>query len=164
MASTAHNRESDQRHGAGRKSTQAARLAWSIWVLSLALTGCGLGHLVLNLSHPGTRVYNYLTLAHTWVQSPLLAIGFLTVGAVVASRSREADHIGWLFCAVGFLFAVDHLAGLYAAYTILTAPMSLPAGEVVTWIYSWIWIPAFDLVALLVLLFPDGRLPAKGWR
>jgi hypothetical protein len=165
MASTVHNREPDQRCGAGRKSTQAAAwLAWSIWVLSLVLTGCGLGLLALNLSHPGTRVYDYLTLAHTWVQSPLLAIGFSTVGAVVASRSREANHIGWLFCAVGFLFAMDHLAGSYAAYTMLTAPMSLPAGEVVTWIYSWIWIPAFGLIALLVLLFPDGRLPTKRWR
>jgi hypothetical protein len=94
----------------------------------------------------------------------LLAIGFTTVGALVASRSLPANPIGWLFCAVGFLFAVDHFGGAYAAYTMLTAPLSLPAGEAVAWIYSWLWIPTLGLVAYLVLVFPHGRLQASGWR
>jgi hypothetical protein len=110
------------------------------------------------------HVYNYLAFVHTWVPSPLLAIGFSTVGAVIASRSLPANPLGWLFCVVGFLFAVDHFAGAYAAYTMLAAPLSLPASEALAWIYSWIWIPTFGLVAYLVLVFPDGRLPASGWR
>jgi hypothetical protein len=166
LASTAHNRESDQKRGTGPQSTRgvASWLAWAIWVLSLALTACGLGLLVLNLSRQGAHVNNYLTFARTWVQSPLLAIGFSTVGALVASRSLPANPIGWLFCAVGFLFAVDHAAGAYAAYTVLTTPPSLPAGEAVAWIYSWIWIPTLGCATYLVLVFPQGRLRASGWR
>jgi hypothetical protein len=165
VASTAHNREPDQRSTVGRKSTRVAFwLAWFAWVLSLALTGCGLGLLALNLFRPSVHVYNYLAFVHTWGPSPLLAIGFSTVGAVIAFRSLPANPIGWLFCVVGFLFAADHFAGAYAAYTMLPAPLSLPAGEALAWIYSWIWIPTFGLVAYLVLVFPDGRLPASGWR
>ncbi len=37
-------------------------------------------------------------------------------------------------------------------------------GEVMAWIHSWIWIPTLGLVAYLVLVFPDGRLPVSGWR
>ena len=107
MASTAHNREPDQRRTVGRMSTRVAFwLAWFAWVLSLALTGCGLGLLALNLFRPSVHVSNYLSFVHTWAPSPLLAISFSTVGAVIASRSLPANPIGWLFCVEDFLFAV----------------------------------------------------------
>jgi hypothetical protein len=116
MASTAHNRGPDQRRGVGRKSTRIAAswLAWSFWALSLILMGLGLELLVLNLSRPSAHVHNYLTLTHTRGPNPLLAIGFSTVGALVASRFLPANPIGWLFCAVGFLFVVDHFADAVA--------------------------------------------------
>jgi hypothetical protein len=116
MASTAHNQGPDQRRGVGRKSTRIAApwLAWSIWALSLILMGLGLELLVLNLSRPSAHIHKYLTLTHTRGSSPLLAIGFSTVGALVGSRSLPANPIGWLFCALGFLFAVDHFAGAVA--------------------------------------------------
>ena len=70
--------------------------------------------LVFEPSPPSAHVHNYLTLTHTRGPSPLLAIGFSTVGALVASRSLPANPIGWLFCAVGFLFAVDQFADAVA--------------------------------------------------
>ena len=48
----------------------AARLAWTLWALSFALTGLSLWLLVLNLSYPGVHIYDY------WVESPLAAMGF----------------------------------------------------------------------------------------
>ena len=137
----------------------AARLAWALWVLSFALTVFSLWLLVLNLSYPGVHIF-----AH-WVDSTLFAIGFSTVGAVIAPRTPPHNPIGWLFCVVGLLFAITHFSAEYAIYALLAAPGSLlPAGEAAAWLSSWLWVPQLGSVVFVVLLFPDGRLPSKNWR
>ena len=91
--------------------------------LSLALTAPSLLLLALSLSYPGVPIFEH------WVDSTLAAISFSTVGAVIASRRTE-NLVGWLFCATGLVFAVVHLAGEYAIYTLLAVPGPLlPAGE-----------------------------------
>lgn len=72
----------------------AARLAWSLWALSLALTALGVFLLALNRSHPDVSLYYY------WLETTLVAAGYSTVGAVVASRMPES-FVGWLFCTIG---------------------------------------------------------------
>ena len=57
----------------------AARLAWTLWGLSVALTALGLLLLALNLSHPNTYVFEW------WFNNSLIVID-VTVGAIVASR------------------------------------------------------------------------------
>ena len=137
----------------------AARLAWALWVLSFALTVLSLWLLVLNLSYPGVHIF-----AH-WVDSTLFAIGFSTVGAVIAPRTPPHNPIGWLFCVVGLLFAVTHFSAEYAIYALLAAPGSLlPAGEAAAWLSSCLWVPQLGSVVFVVLLFPDGRLPSRNWR
>ena len=137
----------------------ASWLAWSLCVLSLALTALSLLLLARSISHPGVHVFDH------WFDSTLAAIVFSTVGAVIAPRIPPHNPIGWLFCAVGLLFAVTHFTGEYAIYTLLAAPGSpLPGGEAAAWFTSWLWIPQLGSVVLVVLLFPDGRLPSRGWR
>ena len=42
---------------------------------------------------------------------------------------------------------------------------TLPGIEFARWLEMWIWIPATLLpLTFLLLLFPDGRLPAARWR
>ena len=90
---------------------------------------------------------------------------FSAVGAVIAPRTLHHNPIGWLFCIVGLLFAVTHFSAEYAIYTLLAAPGSLlPAGEAAAWLTSWLWVPQLGSVVLVVLLFPDSRLPSRGWR
>src|SRR3712207_3246877 len=102
----------------------ATWLAWSMCVLSLALTVLSLLLLALSLSHPGVHIFDH------WLDSTLFAMGFSTVGAVLAPRTPPHNPIGWLFCALGLLFAVTHFSAEYAIYTLLTAPGSpLPGGE-----------------------------------
>ena len=141
-------------------STRAAAwLAWALLVLSFALTVSSLWLLVLNLSHPGVHIYDF------WVESPLAAMGFSTVGAVVASRIPPDNPIGWLFCMVGLLFAATHFTAEYAIYTLLAEPGSLlPAGEAAAWLNSWLWVLQLGCIVFVVLLFPDGRLPSRSWR
>ena len=137
----------------------ATWLAWSLCTLSLALTTLSLLLLALSVSHPDVHIFDH------WLDSTLAAIAFSTVGAVVAPRAPSDNLIGWLFCVGGLLFAVTHFIAEYAIYTLLTAPGSLlPGGEAAAWLASWLWLPQLYSVALVMLLFPDGRPPSRGWR
>jgi hypothetical protein len=135
-----------------------AWLAWSLWALSLALTALSLLLLILNLSHPDVPVYSF------WAENVLFSVGYSTVGAVIVPRMPTENPIGWLFCAIGLLWAVIHFIGEYAIYALLAAPGLLPAGEAASWIYSWLWVPGLGLVGFLGLMFPNGRLPSARWR
>jgi hypothetical protein len=136
----------------------AARLAWSFCVLSLALTALSLLLLGLNLSRPDVPIYPY------WAENVLFAVGFSTVGAVIASRSSPNNPIGWLFCAIGLSFGVIHFSAEYAIYALLAQPRTLAGGEAAAWILSWGWVVAVGFIVFLALLFPNGRLPSRRWR
>jgi hypothetical protein len=139
-------------------STRAVpRLAWSLWALSVALMVFALLLLVLNLNHPGVHVYDY------WLENTLGALLFSTVGAIVGSR-RPQNPVGWLLCLVGLAFAVAHFSSQYAIYALLARPNSLPAGEAMAWVSSWILPPIIGLQVFSFLLFPTGRLPSRRWR
>jgi hypothetical protein len=135
----------------------AALLAWSLWAISLMLTALSLLFLTLNLSHPDVYLYYY------WLETTLVAVGYSTVGGVVASRLPDST-IGWLFCTIGLLFGVIHFCGEYAMYTLVAVPGALSAGEMAAWIDAWIWVPSLGLIVFLLLVFPDGRLPGTLWR
>jgi hypothetical protein len=151
-------REQDRVVG-GMSTRTANRIAWSLCVLSLALTALSLLLLARSISYPGVHVFDH------WLDSTLAAIVFSTVGAVIAPRTPPRNPIGWLFCVVGLLFAVTHFSAEYATYTLLAAPGSpLSGGEAAAWLTSWLWVPQLGSVVLVVLLFPNGRLPSRGWR
>jgi hypothetical protein len=129
-----------------------------MWATSFALTALSLLLLVLNFSHPDVAIYPY------WLENILFAVGFSTVGAVIASRSAPENSIGWLFCAIGFSFGVIHFSAEYAIYTLLAQPGTLIGGEAAAWILSWGWVLAVGFIVFLSLLFPDDRLPSRRWR
>jgi hypothetical protein len=134
----------------------AAWLAWSMCALSLALTALSLLLLVLNLSHPDVHVY-------FWVENTLVSVSFSIIGAIIASR-LPANPVGWLFCAAASIAAVAHLSAEYAIYALVARPGSLPAGEALAWLASWVWIPYIGCIIFSLLLFPNGRLPSRRWR
>jgi cytochrome b subunit of formate dehydrogenase len=134
----------------------AARLAWTMWTLSIGLTVLSLWLLILNLSHPNIPVYRY------WAEDTLLAVGYSTVGAVAASY-RPWNPVGWVLCSIGLVWGVAHFTSEYATYALLAEPGSLPAAEVAAWIYSWVWVPGLGFLVFLPLLFPNGRLPSPRW-
>jgi hypothetical protein len=136
----------------------AAWLAWSMCALSLALAALSLLLLYVNYSHPGVPIWGY------WMPNTLITVGFSTVGAIIAPRLPPKNPIGWVFCAIGLLIGVTHFSAQYAIYALLAVPGSLPAGEAVAWILTWVWIPGLGLSTFQFLLFPDGRLPSRRWR
>ena len=134
----------------------ASWLAWSACALSLALTGLTVLLIVL-LLRSDTPIYYY------WLETSMVAVGYSTVGAIVASRLPESP-IGWLFCAIGLTFGVSHFSAEYAAYALIAPSGSLPAGEAFAWLTSWVWVFGLGLIVFLDLLFPNGRLPSARWR
>jgi hypothetical protein len=97
----------------------------------------------------------------------LLAVAFLgypTVGALVASR-RPANPVGWILCGVGILLGSQGFAVAYAGYALSARPGWVPGGKIAHWVSGWFDYPMLFLAAaLLILLFPDGRLPDRSFR
>jgi hypothetical protein len=131
-------------------------LAWSACAFSLTLTALSVVLIVLLLRSEATIYY-------FWLETSMVTIGYSIVGAIVAGRLPESP-IGWLFCAIAFIFGVVHLSAEYAAYALLEPTRSLLAGEVCAWLTSWVWVFGLGLVVFLDLLFPNGRLPSARWR
>src|SRR5919112_820251 len=147
-----------QRRGAGGMSSRATTwLAWSLCALSLALTALSLLLFILNLSYPNTHLYE------PWLDNTLTAVFYPSVGAIVASR-RPQNPVGWLLCLYGLVISISYFCAEYAIYALLAQPDSLPAGEALAWIVSWILPILNGLQVFYILLFPTGRLPSRRWR
>ena len=146
-----------QGRGIGGISHRAAtRLAWSLCGLSVTLTALSLLLLFLNLSHPGTHIFEW------WLGNSLVVID-VSVGAIVASR-RPENPVGWLLCLFGVAVSTSSFTAQYAIYALLAQPNSLPAGQAMAWIASWILPIMIGLQVFYLLLFPTGRLPSGRWR
>jgi hypothetical protein len=132
----------------------AARLAWALTALSTMLLVLAAVLLVLNRDL-GFRVLS----PHLF-----LVPGFAVVGLVLAVR-RSGHAIGWLFVGMGLVAAVSAFAFEYSARGFVSAPGSLPAASWMAWLALWTWPLNLPALAVLLLLFPDGRVPspAGGW-
>ena len=86
-----------------------------------------------------------------------------TVGAILAAR-RPRNPIGWLVLGLGLSLVAYPFVAMYAATGLFVAPGRLPWVRQVAWIGSWVWVPAHACTALMLLLFPVGRLPSPRWR
>jgi hypothetical protein len=128
-----------------------------VCALSLALTALSLLLLILNLSYPNTHLYE------PWLDNTLTAVFYPTVGALVAS-SRPENPVGWLLCLYGLGTSIGYFCAEYAIYALLAEPNSLPAGEAMAWILSWVLPILNGLTVFYILLFPTGRLPSRRWR
>lgn len=137
----------------------AAPIAWSLWVLG---AGVGvlrwlLGNLApeLGMSPVGGALADLAGL--------ILPLAFPTVGALIATR-RPGHPVGWLFLVVGLGFGVKDLTSGYAGYALLVRPGELPGAELAAWLKPVSEQISVGLLVLVVLLFPDGRLPSRRWR
>jgi hypothetical protein len=137
--------------------TSAEWLAWSLCALALVLTGLSLFLLALNHSDPDAHIYS------PWLDNTLTAISFAPVGALIASR-HPANPVGWLLCLYGLVISISYFGAEYAIYALLAQPNSLPAGEALVWIASWLLPIIIGLQVFYLMLFPTGRLPSKRWR
>ena len=130
-------------------------LAEGFMGLSLAATATATALMVINLpAGSGQPVLGNLA-------PILLGLVYPAVGAIVICR-QPRNAVGWLLSALGLSVALTVVASEYAIRGLLRAPGSLPAAALAAWLQSWQlgwWFAA--AVALLLLVFPNGRLPSQ---
>jgi hypothetical protein len=127
-------------------------LAWPLWGLTMALEVTAIWLWLRNRSLGGGY----------FAPQVFLVPGFATVGALVAAR--RANTVGWLFLGLGFVAALHAFSMAYGERDTLVDPASLPSGSLVELLAGWLWPLNFLLFCLILLLFPDGRLPSPRWR
>jgi hypothetical protein len=90
------------------------------------------------------------------------ALAFSTVGALIAARV-PGNRIGPVFLLIGAVIGVGNLMFQYADQALFIS-RGLPGGAVAAWLQNFGLPSGFGLLAIAVLLFPDGRLPSPRWR
>jgi hypothetical protein len=133
----------------------AAWLAWSLWALCVVLVVLAvLLYFYTSSERPHPR---FVVLAGV----PLLV--YPTIGAFVVSH-RPKNAVGWVLCGMGFVIEVLAFSRAYADYLLFAHPGSLIGTIMDDQATPWTVGPTVMMCAvLLVLLFPDGKLPHRGW-
>ena len=134
-------------------------LAWSIVIIFLFLAAVGITLQALADS------------AFSGISLPILVIVLILsmlwpiIGALIVSR-HPRHPVGWLLCLGVITGPIDMFTAGYALYDIHVFTGSFPW---LTPALIWLnWGGAYPIATtaftLMLLLFPDGRFPAKAWR
>jgi hypothetical protein len=136
----------------------AAWFAWSLWTLCIAFAAFAV-LLAINVP-PGPTKNN----SNWGVVIAVSLLTYPTIGAFIASR-RPENPIGWILCGVGLRFVVEGFALVYVGYALPGQPALPPGEKLAFWVAGWFDFPiVFLALVLMILLFPDGRLPSRSWR
>ena len=129
------------------------------------------------LASPLAVVLGVLTLALTVLYVPLawpardfsdgwqVLLGLLSFAlpGVVVARRQPGNPIGWILIGLGMLAGFYTDTGRYAVLDYHFHRGNLPFGPAAALVASGLWTGVFLVLPLVILLFPDGRLPRR-WR
>jgi len=134
-------------------SRTAARVAWLVFLLAVVAAIAAESMVASTGRDPDSFAFMVLV--------------FPATGALIASR-RPQNAIGWVMVSLGAVGIIAEGLLAYAVYGLEIRPGSLPGTDVALALggpESPMWIFFIMLSgAFLLLLFPDGRLPSRGWR
>ncbi|HEV3290825.1 MAG TPA: hypothetical protein VG123_17720 [Streptosporangiaceae bacterium] len=144
-------------------TTTAGRPRPGVPVAAAALAGLVVA--LVGLLFIMAAVTGQMSLASFWAAASVLAIIIVTaaVGLLVA-RHQPTNPIGWLLTGESVFLLLSVVSGSYADLVYRLGhyglPVIAPAALVLNSLFSYALI-GFPLV---ILLFPDGRLPSRRWR
>ena len=92
------------------------------------------------------------------LEAPYVAVGFLV------ARRQPRNPIGWLLLAGGSAAALSGDSGYYAWSIYGVGHRALPLGPLAVLLGNSLSILAVLALPLVIVLFPDGRLPSQRWR
>jgi hypothetical protein len=127
-----------------RGSVLVRQLPWAVWLLVLAITLAA-----LLLFPPVASDERDLPAYLAYWLSLIWGVACSLIGALITSR-RRGNRVGWLLVGLGLVVALT----LFASGA---AKTEHPAASVFNILSDTLWILSISLLALLVLLFPDGR-------
>jgi len=90
-------------------------------------------------------------------------VAFGGVGVVVARR-QPRNRLGWIMLGCLFVVELGGIAGFHAVLDYRLGHHGLPLAPVAVVLANSVQLQALLGVALIILLFPDGRLPGPRWR
>jgi signal transduction histidine kinase len=128
-------------------------LAVATVALAVVALGAGAAGLVVS---PGRPQLLWLSVAAA------LSFPSLVLGLVIARRQPDSP-VGALLAAVGLVVCNAAATDVYGA-ALQAQPGHLPTFDVVVSLMQGAWVWLYVPVALLLLFFPDGRLPSPRWR
>src|SRR5215211_5550012 len=155
-------READSVRKARISARTATRLAWSSWGACVALIVFAL--FLEFVTDDIILVWSQERLGPVLaVLTGVLSLAFPTVGVLVVSR-LPANLVGWIFCGVGLLYGLRRFTLAYADHA-LYENFALPGGTYMAWFSTWVGFAGLILAGvILMLVFPNGRLPSRRWR
>jgi hypothetical protein len=106
-----------------------------------------------------------LRLHSFWATSGVLfmVLVIAAVGTVVA-RNQPANIIGWLLLVTAAWPLLTIIAGGYAMFVYRQGHQGLPLVAPLALVLSQLFASTLIAFPLIILLFPDGRLPSRRWR
>jgi len=109
---------------------------------------------------PFAEAEHQLTLGNTFLTPLSLCFG---VAGYVVARHQPRDPIGWTLLAAGVFLGLTSTASMYAIAVYTMHRSGFPLGSIALLLQPS-WAPGILMIALSVVLFPDGRLPSGRWR
>lgn len=94
----------------------------------------------------------------------LVGVTLAIPASVVLITARPRNPIGWLLLAVPVLGTAQDATSVYAVRARARPEEQLSGGGLAYSLGSSLWVPALSLLVVLVVFYPQGRLPAAGWR
>jgi hypothetical protein len=130
-------------------------------ILGAVAGGAVVATLLLLAGAPGDRLP--AGARTTAVADALQNLMVAAAGVVLAAR-RPRNPTGWLLGGLSLCFIGYGLVEAYVTAGLAAGPGGFAAMARVAWVGNWIWVPAHACIALLFLLFPNGRLLSARWR
>ncbi|ROP33083.1 histidine kinase/DNA gyrase B/HSP90-like ATPase [Couchioplanes caeruleus] len=96
-----------------------------------------------------------------WVAG--VAGAFLCAPGALLLHRLPRHPVAWVLLITGVHWAVDGLACAWLAYATLSDP-ALPGAGLAFWLYQRLGASLLLSLPLILLLYPDGRLPRGRWR
>ncbi|MBE1559280.1 sensor histidine kinase [Nonomuraea africana] len=140
-------------------NVRTARLPVVPAVVALAITAATVA---LDVRSAGVAVPAAAELEPGW---PSALSGLALLGPGVLLLRRLPRHpVAWVLAGFGLLWLVDGLAASWAIYAVYVSP-GAPGAAAAFWFYARFGATLLLGLPALILLFPDGRLPAaRLWR
>ncbi len=138
------------------KEIMLRRLAWGIGMIALLLALVAIGLTIAGRTalYSGWGIRGFLS---------ILSIPFSIMGMLILRRFPK-HGMGWVFLGIGVFATLQGILLEYMLYSLVLFSDTLPGGLFVAWLLNFYWVFVIALITLMLVLFPNGRLPSPRWR